>query len=284
MRPPHVERPIGTVTDVPRCLPLLVLVAGFLVAIPSVSADAAVRSKRSHGVRLTLDGRYLTATIVADWRIAGDLQGHRVQAACGTTLGRLRRDRVFTARRWPATAQTLRFTFQRDVSQRASWCVLEETGGSDLAVARFFEAEPRRLVAEGSTPTGSSWRLMGWRAADRQPCAALRVAGSGGTRSCFDEDAAREARLSVAVHGTGCSRDLFVYGATSHATALVRITLSDGTTAEATRYPRPTGSRVRAQYSLVVLPGATGISSIEALDADGTRIGRRRFADDQLNC
>jgi hypothetical protein len=178
----------------------------------------------------------------------------------------------------------LRFTFRRDVSRRASWCVLEESGGSDLAVAHFFDAEPRRLIAKGSTTTGSSWQLMGWRAADRQPCAALRVVGDDSTRSCFDDEAAREARLSVAVHSTGCSRDLFVYGATSRASSLVRITLSDGTTVEATRHPRPTGSRVRAQYFLAVLPEPAHISLVEAIDGDGTRIGHRRFSDDQFNC
>jgi hypothetical protein len=145
-----------TFPDVPHRLLLFVLVAVLVVAIPTALADAATLSKRSHGVRLTLDGRHLTATIVADWRITGALKGHRVQAACGTTVDPRRHDRVFTARRWPATAQTLRFTFRRDISRRASWCVLEESGGSDLAVARFFHAEPRRLVAKGSTTTGSS--------------------------------------------------------------------------------------------------------------------------------
>jgi hypothetical protein len=125
---------------------------------------------------------------------------------------------------------------------------------------------------------------MGWRAANRQPCAALRVVGDDKARSCFDDDAAREARLSVAVHSTGCSRDLFVYGATSRATSLVRITLNDGTTVEAVRHPRPAGSRVRAQYFLAALPGAAHILLVEAIDADGTRIGHRRFSDDQFDC
>jgi hypothetical protein len=269
---------------VPRGLLLLFQVVVLLLAVAIGSADATVRSKLSGGVRLTLAGRHLTAAIVADRGVADELQGHRVRAVCGATLDRLRQDSVFTTRRWPADARTVRFRFRRDVSERASWCLLEDMSGSDIVLARFFDAEPRRLVAKGSSPTGSSWRMWGWRGVDRQPCAALRLAAGDGSRSCFDKDAAREAQLSAAAHNTGCTGDLFVYGVASRVATVVRITLRDGTTVEASRYPRPAGSRVRAQYFLAVLPGTAHASGIDALDAQGDPIGHTEFPDGAFDC
>jgi hypothetical protein len=96
---------------------------------------------------------------------------------------------------------------------------------------------------------------------------------------CFSDDAEIEASLAAMVVVSKCSGDTFVLGATARKAASVTIGLRDGTTVPAVLYPRPPGSRVRAQYYLAVLPGTPKIGMVESLDANGGLVGRERHPD-----
>jgi hypothetical protein len=257
---------------------LATLALAALLVLPA-SAGAAVRSEldRLGGLRLTLDGRVLTAEIAHTPRvmrfptIEERLYGRRVGGACGTTFRPGRRGVVFMRRVWPAGVRQLTFTFGRDISRRVRWCLVD---GGDVAFVSFVHREPHRLVAKGRGASGNWWRLWAHRGERREPCMALRTGAGEPTAflPCFDDFADREATLAVE-HQTLADR--FVYGPVGRSTTAVRVRLADGTVELAGLYARPRGSRVRASYFMLALPRrGPAVAGVRAVDAAGRTIGR----------
>jgi hypothetical protein len=267
-----------------RALALALAAALFAVAAPAGWAAVKSELSRSDGMRLTLDGRTLTADLVRTPRFqrfppAEELvYDKRVLGACGTTFRHTRRGVVFLRRRWPAGARSLSFGFGRDISPRVRWCLVESADGSDVAFVSFVDAEPVRLVAKGRAQSGEWWRLSGRRGEKLQPCLSLRTGDDpAGSRSrCFDGLAEREATLAVDQFGDE-SGPTYVVGVVDRAAAAVRIRLDDGAVQNAPIYRRPRGSRVKASYFVLPLPIGAAIVGARAVAADGRTIGRRRF-------
>ena len=68
------------------------------------------------------------------------LWGKRVEAICSPTLNlRRAQTRVVTSPlRWPSGQNELTYTFSRDISKRAAWCLLEqEDHGNDISGVNF---------------------------------------------------------------------------------------------------------------------------------------------------
>jgi len=87
------------------------------------------------------------------------VRGRRVRASCGGTAGH-RRPAVRQTRRWPAHALSLRFHFGRDISRRATWCLIEDarTGG-DVAFAYLRTAHISGAIRyTGGDPFGPAAR------------------------------------------------------------------------------------------------------------------------------
>jgi ribosomal protein L32 len=185
---------------------VLVLVAVTLSAVGAEPVQAAVKSEldRRSEVRFTLEGKRLTVTTVDLPNVQqnpsthGSLLGHRIDAVCGTRFQSSRKTRVVDARWWPKGATAMTFHFDRDISRRARWCVIEsrgKDGGGDLAYVSFLRAGPKRPLDTGRSPSGEQWRLVTWRSAELGPCVRLGFPRAGGIGSCFNEFAEIEAEL-----------------------------------------------------------------------------------------
>jgi hypothetical protein len=135
------------------------LVALWLLLPAEVSAKRVADLDERTGVAFVLDGRTLTATITPGSHsldVRGELQGKRVVAVCAAGYDLVRR--VVREASWPANVDTMSFTFDRDISEKASWCLLEAETGGDIAEASFgpipgvFFADTTYL--NGSKPKG----------------------------------------------------------------------------------------------------------------------------------
>lgn len=91
------------------------------------------------GVGFVLDGQTLTTTITPGSHMTEtrrQLQGQTIRAGCASTYGEFKP--VSRVLAWPAGLDQLAFTFDRDVSEKASWCLLERAdGGRDITDAGF---------------------------------------------------------------------------------------------------------------------------------------------------
>lgn len=242
------------------------------VAAPS---GAAVRygTDLHAGIRLTLKGRMLTATIVRA-KAGNEVFGKRIDAICSSRAPdpRHRRDWVRAVRRWPAGAARVRFRFKRDISASAKWCLIEHRA-ADVALVWFLKREPARFVAKGRGPAGDWWRLATWRGILAEPCMLVR-SREWGARPCFAQFADRPVTLA-AEQLAPCERDAIVFGVVSLAAAAVRVTTADGAISDATLYERPRGTRVRARYFVAVFPKDTEVTAIESVDATGRSLRRQ---------
>jgi hypothetical protein len=122
-----------------RRITALLLAAAALPALPP-AASAATRSAydRDAGVRLTLEGRVLTAKLVRSTPATRKkLYGRRIEAACGAVSDAASADLVHVARKWPRGHTRRRFRFGRDISEQVEWCLLEDRSGGDIAVVHF---------------------------------------------------------------------------------------------------------------------------------------------------
>jgi hypothetical protein len=233
-------------------------------------------------MRLTLDGRVLTAEIVRTPRIHRDptseerLHGKQIDAICSASSRPLLREVVIRTRRWPVGARRMSFVFGRDISRRAKWCLIEHRA-ADIAFVSFVEREPWRFVAKGRGPSGDWWRLAGRRGRFAEPCAFLRIRGWG-SRPCFGEFSERPITLGVEEFGV-CGRDLFVLGVVSRRAASVRVVTAGGEAFEAKLYDPASESRVRGRYFVAALPEDRLLSRVESLDAGGHTLARRAIED-----
>jgi hypothetical protein len=253
--------------------PAALALAVISLALPT-AASAAVKSgtDRDGGMRLTLDGRVLTAKIV-DRKAEGQLFGKRIDAICSPRSRPARRGLVIKRQRWPASASRMSFEFGRDISRRAKWCLIEHEA-SDIAFVSFIERERPMFVAKGRGASGDWWRLAGWRGPLAEPCALLRIRGWS-TRPCFGEFSERPITLGVRQFSVCRRDDVFVFGVASRGTVSVRALTAAGDVFEANLYDRASESRVRGRYFVAALPRGTEISRVEALDAAGNWLRRR---------
>lgn len=120
------------------CL-VMAIVAGSAAAAPS-----PVRLDPSHGLRFSLNGSVLRVGLAPqpgqrprDAR--RKLWGQSVQAICSPTFQYFRAPRslVLDTRFWPRRQKQLSFSFERDISDRVKWCLLEAEGGTDIAAVDF---------------------------------------------------------------------------------------------------------------------------------------------------
>lgn len=246
-------------------------VAVILVALPATSG-AAVRSAtdRDAGVRLTLKGRVLTATLL-NRTSEEKLFGKRIRAACSGTLRFSRRSVVIRRRVWPAHSARVSFAFRRDISRRAKWCLIEH-GRGDVAVAWFVRRERVRFVAKGRGPSGDWWRLGGSAGRYGEPCALLRIR-DWSTRPCFFEFFTRRATLGARAFAP-CDEDVHVFGVATRRWERARVLLTGGGAIDAALYEPPRRSEVRERYFAAVLPQGTEVAAVEVIDASGDRLRR----------
>jgi hypothetical protein len=110
-----------------------------LAAAPPAGAATRQATDREARVRFTLDGRVLTARLLrgAPRRVRRQLFGRTIKAVCGTSFNFDRGVKVRDRRRWRRGRRTVRYRFQRDISRRAKWCLLEHPRGGDVAYANF---------------------------------------------------------------------------------------------------------------------------------------------------
>jgi hypothetical protein len=259
----------------------LPLAAAAILVAPA-AADAAVRTgvDTRGGLRLTLDGRVLTAKIAdlsthRDPSLEEQLYGKRIDGICSPRL-RSRKELQVRTRVWPAGARSLSFRFRRDISRRVKWCLIEKRA-RDIAFVTFIRREPARLVGKSRGPSGDWWRLGGWRGWLAEPCVLLRITGAS-TPHCFEEFVDREVTLGVE-HWAPCETDVYFFGVASLAASTVRLTLADGTTLDANLYDRAPGSRVRARFFAAALAPGTLVRSVQALSETGEPLGFRRVGD-----
>jgi hypothetical protein len=239
---------------------------------------------RLDGVRLTLDGRTLTAEIVETPHVhriptvEKKTYGKRVGGACGTTFRPVRKALVFQRRLWPVGARSLTFDFRRDISRRVKWCLVDGEDGADVAFVSFVDREPARFLAKGRGPFGEWWRAAAWRGERLEPCLSLRDGADPHSRSgrCFDELAEHEATLDADLFYSS-DTDMYVVGAVGRSATKVRVRLADGTVQLAKLYRRPRGSQVLAQFFVLALPAGTEPAGVRGVDAKGRTVGRDSF-------
>ena len=115
-------------------------IAGALaLALAPAAAHAAVKRKedRRAGVIFRLSGAHLTMKLreQGNPRTVKKLVGRRVVAACGTNVerGGTIVEATFT---WPEGRSAVAVDFDRDISRRAAYCLIER-GATDIAVVKF---------------------------------------------------------------------------------------------------------------------------------------------------
>jgi hypothetical protein len=243
------------------------------LTLPASAAGAVKTGLDRHaGMRLTLDGRVLTAEIITTPRVHRTttteqrLYRKRIDAICAMNLMHPRIGAVLRTRVWPAGARRMSFRFGRDISRRAKWCLIEHHG-VDVAAVTYLRPEPIRFVGKGRGPSGAWWRLGAGASVLGEPCAMLRDA-HGFLRWCFQPLAKGNVSLRLE-EWVGCSRDRYFVGVVSPAAATVRLVLADGTRVDPRLFERPRGSRLKARYFITVLPENSAARSVEALDAAG---------------
>jgi hypothetical protein len=153
--------------NIARALVLASLAAVWLAA-PAAAAPAPAGVDRDHGVRFDLTGPTLTVTLldVAETREA--VWGQRVRAACAARFSG--RGAVHTELTWPDGATELVFAFDRDISDRVKWCLIEAAGGGG-DIAAFSWVTPIRVHGTTAQDRRMGRRLRAYmrRSADPPP-------------------------------------------------------------------------------------------------------------------
>src|SRR5688572_12523923 len=118
---------------------LAAAVAVILVVAAPALADVKRAKDREAGVTFRLNGKHLTMKLSeqADARVSKKLLGKTNVAVCGTnarTGGRI----VEAELVWPRNRASVAVDFDRDISKRAVYCLIEtEAKGTDIALAQF---------------------------------------------------------------------------------------------------------------------------------------------------
>jgi hypothetical protein len=137
----------------------------------AAAGPAPARVDRDTGVRFDLKGAVLTVSLLRS-DVSDALWGKQIRAVCSPTfsLAESRRRAVHEVQTWPDGASELSYTFERDVSERVKWCLIEgaDTGG-DVATVDFQVFFP----VYGDTPEdrkiGRDLRAYLWRNVGQAP-------------------------------------------------------------------------------------------------------------------
>jgi hypothetical protein len=151
-------------------LPVACLVAAAF-AVSATGAPAPTQTDRLHGIRFDLSGAVLTVTLVKGSQdTQAKVWGEQIEAICSPRFGSGTppRGSVRATQLWPAGQTRLTYRFERDISDRVKWCLLED-GGEDVAAATFAvffrvygaSAKDRRI--------GQELRRYLWRNAGARP-------------------------------------------------------------------------------------------------------------------
>jgi hypothetical protein len=117
----------------------LAVVAAVSIAVAASAAPSPVRVDRDRGVRFDLEGSVLTVGLVGQTETSSELWGKRIRAVCSPTFGYRETLRVAVRgiQLWPAGQAELTYEFDRDISDRVKWCLLEDASGGDIADVQF---------------------------------------------------------------------------------------------------------------------------------------------------
>jgi hypothetical protein len=150
-------------------------ILGFLsavsIAVSATASPSPVRVDRDHGVRFDLEGSVLTVGLVGQTETSTELWGKRIRAVCSPTFGYRETLRVAVrgVQLWPTGQTELTYNFDRDISDRVKWCLLEEVSGGDIADAQFQAF----IVVHGASAKdrriGRGLRSYLWRNAGAAP-------------------------------------------------------------------------------------------------------------------
>ncbi len=113
------------------------MLAALVVAVPAF-ADVKRSKDRKAGVTFRLSKKHLTMKLSdqADARVSKKLLGKTNVVACGTNAER--GGTVVEAElAWPENRASVAVDFERDLSKRAVYCLIESKRGSDIAVVKF---------------------------------------------------------------------------------------------------------------------------------------------------
>jgi hypothetical protein len=163
------------------------VVIGGLVACAALCAASAIAAgggpptavDRSHDVRFTLDGRSLAVTVPPGPNTRAAYDGKRIDAICSSTLTPRAESRVTASQVWPAGANDRTFTFDRDISRKVKWCLLEHEA-KDLAYALFVRLPGTvrvslRVDERGGVPFEGAQHYFRVRDANRKVVVRLRA-------------------------------------------------------------------------------------------------------------
>ena len=151
------------------------LILGSLAAVSiAVSASASpspVRVDRDRGVRFDLEGSVLTVGLVGRTQTRSEVWGKRIRAVCSPTFGyrKTLRVAVRAAQLWPTGQPELAFSFDRDISDRVKWCLLEDVGGGDIADVQFQAFIPVHGASAKDRRIGRRLSSYLWRNAGAAP-------------------------------------------------------------------------------------------------------------------
>jgi hypothetical protein len=151
------------------------LIAGFLaaasIAVSATASPSPARVDRDHGVRFDLEGPVLTVALVGQTETSTELWGKRIRAVCSPAFGyrKALRLAVRAVQLWPTGQTELTYDFDRDISDRVKWCLLEDVGGGDVAAVDFQVFFPVYGDSAKDRRMGRQLRAYIWRNAGTAP-------------------------------------------------------------------------------------------------------------------
>jgi hypothetical protein len=136
---------------------------------PAVASPGPVRVDRDHGVRFELSGPNLTVTLIRP-DVQDDVWGKNLDAICSPAFDprRASRTAVRAVQLWPQGQTELTFTFDRDISYRVKWCLLED-GAHDIAGVNFQPFFPVYGTSANDKRIARELRRYLWRNAGFEP-------------------------------------------------------------------------------------------------------------------
>lgn len=124
--------------SVPGVKALAAITLGLLIAAAPAFADVRRAKDRAAGVTFRLNATHLTMKLSeqADARVSKKLLGKTNVAVCGTNAtkgGRIVEAEVT----WPKNRASIAVDFDRDISKRVAFCLIETDKGADIALVKF---------------------------------------------------------------------------------------------------------------------------------------------------
>ena len=127
-------------------------------------------------MRFDLSGSVLTVALVtptvrAQPTTRAQLWGKRIRAVCSPSFDyrQARRVAVHAVQLWPRRQTELSYTFERDISDRVKWCLLEDAGGGDVAAVDFEPFIAVHADSASDRRIGNRLRRYLWRNARSRP-------------------------------------------------------------------------------------------------------------------